>query len=135
MTHRIALRGPWEFEWLTPPVGTVVTGRGTLPADWLKLWGPQTGRIAWHRWFHKPTGLEIDERVWVVIEGPAGVVEIQLNGMPIEEFGRGSRLQVDLTTKLQARNRLSVVLTVGYVDEIAAANLTAVSLVIGSLGE
>ena len=135
MTHRIALRGPWEFEWLTPPVGTVATGRGALPADWLELWGPHIGRVAWHRWFHRPTGLEADERVWVVVEGPEGGIEIRLNDMPIEEFGRGGRLQVDLTTQLQARNRLSVVLTVGCADEIAAANLTAVSLMIGRVDE
>src|SRR3954469_25952021 len=79
--HTIRLRGPWQVEPLKrfvlqsdgtyKPVedGLPASGRMTMPADWSRLLGADfLGRVCYRRTFQKPTGLESDKRVWLVVE-------------------------------------------------------------------
>ena len=68
--HIIRLHGPWEYtplnedrETLPPP------GRITLPADWSETLGADfRGRVRYTRRFHRPTGLDGGQRVFLSIE-------------------------------------------------------------------
>jgi hypothetical protein len=56
LAHSFRLRDPWQCE--------------SLP----------TGEVRWSRGFHRPTGLEDDDELWLVISGlPAGA-RVTLNG-------------------------------------------------------
>ncbi len=77
--HVIRLRGPWQQE--------------PLPG----------GLIRYSRRFHRPTGLESGERVYLVV-GKAAAGEITLNG---QSFAAGSD-RSDITELLAANNLLSI---------------------------
>lgn len=110
MAHQIQLRSPWEFEWLTqPPDSQSETGRLTLPLDWQARWGSASGTVACRRWFHRPTHLDADEKVWLVAEGLQGCRRVLLNGELLAELASGlSSLHLDLTARLHVRNQLSM---------------------------
>lgn len=91
--HTIRLRGPWQVE----PVARFVleadgsyrldgeslppAARVTMPADWSATCGPDFfGRVRYRRVFHRPTGLESGERVFLVVEPPRSSASIILNG-------------------------------------------------------
>lgn len=89
--HSIRLRDPWDVE-------------------------PAAGGLRRHRrYFNKPTGLEPDDQVWVVIQGTVGLVELTLNGAsPAYVRGRGPSghgepSAFDVTTLLNLRNELVIV--------------------------
>lgn len=110
MPHQIQLRGPWEFEWLTtPPDGQPAAGRFTLPQDWRACWGETPGCVACHRWFHRPTNLEDNEQVWVVAEGLQGCRRFLLNGEHLADVDTEQpSIRIEVTTRLRARNQLSL---------------------------
>lgn len=114
MTHQIQLRGPWEFEWLTPPPdGQAAAGRFTLPLDWQARWGEVSGILACHRWFHRPTNLDENEEVWVVTEGLGGGRRVLLNGETLADVADDqSSVRLNVTAGLRIRNRLTLELAV-----------------------
>ncbi|MBW3539320.1 MAG: hypothetical protein KY476_03550 [Planctomycetes bacterium] len=112
--HRIQLRGPWDYEWIggerDPAQPT--SGRVKLPASWHELFGPVTGTVRFTRWFHCPTNLSADERVFVVLEGVGGRAVAAINDQPLGELANAAAAgEFDVTDRLAPRNRLCIVLT------------------------
>lgn len=134
MTHQIQLRGPWEFEWLTPPPdGQLAAGRFTLPLDWQARWGEVSGIVACHRWFHRPTNLDENEEVWVVAEGLSGGRRVLLNGETLADMANDqSSIWLDVTAGLHVRNRLTLELAVDTSMPAPAGIAGPVRLEIGS---
>lgn len=86
--HTIRLRGPWEYEPLEcmddrplPPSGKV-----KLPCDWHELLGDFRGTIRFRRAFHTPTGLNLGEQVWLIIDAFYEESSVKLNDKPLGEF-------------------------------------------------
>ena len=128
--HRIALKGPWYYEWL----GELAAGRGTqsgnrnpdniaaavpepdvrrvrMPSDWESLFGSQSGRVRFSRRFHCPTGLDSETRVFVSFTGLGGRGSVLLN----QQFLGGVHqcrepVCFDVTALLEPSNMLEVVL-------------------------
>jgi hypothetical protein len=81
--HVIRLRGPWHQE--------------PLPG----------GSVRYSRRFHRPTGLESGDRVFLVLDGSAAAVV--LNGQPLA-LGSG---RYDITELLAAKNLLELAAPAG----------------------
>jgi len=84
--HTIRLRGPWDFVPQEDPPGTT--------------------RCTRH--FHKPTGLDSGERVWLVIEGLAGTAQVSVNDTALAQASGMSLIRFDLTTLLRPHNELII---------------------------
>jgi hypothetical protein len=86
--HTIRLRGPWEHQTL------------------------EGGLVRYTRRFHRPTGLEGGERVWLIVDGRAA--DVSLNGQPLA----GARC--DVTPLLAPSNHLAIIITpVASTDALA----------------
>ena len=87
--HAIRLRGPWEYEPLEG-VGDAPlqpAGKVKMPCDWSgTLGGAFRGTVLFKRIFHTPTGLDLDEQVWLVFTAIRGQADVRLNGQPIGQF-------------------------------------------------
>lgn len=119
--HRMHLRGPWQFEWLSARPGAVdadlaqespstsASGRVKMPATWQSLFGRVSGRARFRRRFHRPTNLDANERVWIVFDGIGGSGHVLINGERLGQFDDGqSSLEFDVTGRLSASNELVV---------------------------
>ena len=95
--HTIRLAGPWQLESATDAVRT------RLPIEC-----PRGASVRAARRFGRPGRLDAGERVWLVIEGLSGEVEIWLNEESLEVVDGASRLRVDITDEMVADNWLSV---------------------------
>lgn len=113
--HRISLRGPWQYEWVSPPVGDVsqaTSGRTAIPVTWQELFGPIPGTTRFRRRFHRPTNLEPHEQVRILFENLGGSAVVSLNGTPLGTIPRGqSTAEFNVTNHLQPANELTVDLT------------------------
>jgi hypothetical protein len=69
LAHSFRLRDPWQRE------------------------AQNDGAVRWTRLFHRPTGLEPDDALWLVISGLPEGARVTLNGQPLAplEKGTGSR--------------------------------------------
>lgn len=123
MPHTIRLRGPWEYEPLPrglsrddrePPRGTVA-----MPGDWGGILGADfRGQVRFTRRFARPTGLDAETRVWLVIEEVDWQAAVALNGQSLGEVrfsGAPAEADVvpcparfDITTLLLLRNELTI---------------------------
>lgn len=111
--HRIRLRGPWEFEWLKAPAGLPEdrrTGRLTLPATWAEAFGFAPGTVRLYRRFGRPAEPDPDERAWLEIAAPEGVLSASLNGDWLGTLAAGV-VRFDVTDRLAWRNRLDLEVT------------------------
>ncbi|MEX2171447.1 MAG: hypothetical protein WD851_19165 [Pirellulales bacterium] len=87
--HAIRLRGPWEYEPLEvlgggplPPAGKV-----KMPCHWAATLGATfRGSVLFRRIFHTPTGLDLDEQVWLVFDAIRGRGDVHLNDQPLGQF-------------------------------------------------
>ena len=95
--HTIRLAGPWQLESATDAVRT------RLPIEC-----PRGAGFRAARRFGRPGRLDAGERVWLVIEGLSGQVEIWLNEESLEVVDGADRLRVDITDEMVADNWLSV---------------------------
>jgi hypothetical protein len=84
--HPIRLRGPWDAQPLADSPGLV--------------------RLT--RRFHRPTGLDGGERVWLAIDAPAAPSRVVLNGVLAGQPSRSSPFRWDITDLLQPYNELQV---------------------------
>ena len=84
--HRIRLRGPWRYEWLSAQEDHPPTGKAALPAEWRSLFGNTGGRVRFQRTFHAPTSLETATQVSLVFEGLGGADRLLLNGSDLTSF-------------------------------------------------
>lgn len=111
-THRIHLKGPWQYEWLGAGDAHLPfprSGRVTMPADWQSLFGERSGTARFTRRFHRPTNLEPHERVLLAFDGVGGAARIALNGRSlgvIDAPARSARFVV--TEFLSLNNELAV---------------------------
>lgn len=85
-----------------------------LPPD------PAAGRADWLRRFGMPTGLESGDRVWLVVESPAGC-GVALGEHSLPPVVAGTCRRYDVTAALQSRNDLVIVATVGVAPAVADA--------------
>jgi hypothetical protein len=119
--HPIRLRGPWQChalsQWQPQPGGwsEVTTelprpGRIKPPADWGDTLGPTfCGRVRYARHFNKPTGLQPQERVFLVVEGVDAHGRAALNGQSLGEIdGYALPASFDVTELLTSRNELVI---------------------------
>ena len=113
--HRIRLIGPWSFEW--QPASEMVSasnlpgeiaGTVKMPSDWRSLFGEYAGCVAFSRRFHRPTNLDPHEQVWIVLTGVGGDARVSLNGEELAQFRDGEAAEVDVTSRLQRFNELSI---------------------------
>ncbi len=116
MTHVIRLRGPWELEPVARfggcgelPAG----GRTRVPGDWGELLGDDfAGRVRYTRRFNRPTNLEPDERVWLVVAAVDHQARLALNGQPFAELSTGAAAaRDDITPLLRLHNVLEIEVT------------------------
>jgi len=109
--HQIRLRGPWTYEWLAdnPASEVAAAGRVRMPCDWKDCFGDSAGTARFSRVFHRPSHLETDERVRILIDGVGGTGSVAVNdhrvGMLHELTKTGA---YDVTDVLQPINRLVV---------------------------
>lgn len=104
--HRIRLRGPWQFEWLSSSVREPASGRISLPADWRDLFGTESGQVCFRRKFNRPTNLEPGTDVNLVFEGVGGTATVKLNGQSLESQTKSHRYRI--TEHLAPSNELQV---------------------------
>ncbi len=81
----------------------------TMPQSWQELFGPVDGVAIFERTFHRPTGLEPGDVVWLVLEEVRGHGQVLLRehrpgtleeSLPVYRF--------DITPWLQSSNRLRI---------------------------
>jgi hypothetical protein len=121
--HIIRLRGPWQLtpvkQWDLQPDGTYrpadhglpAAAKMTMPADWSATLGRDfIGRVRYTRSFHRPTGLDAGERVFLVVEPPrsSGVVELNRKRLGDLRWG-GAPLRVDVTNLLGGDEELEII--------------------------
>jgi hypothetical protein len=133
--HVIRLLGPWEYQWMPrraegPSVGTgpqsgqpvaqppqqgarAAVARLQLTSSawtWESLIEPQAaGQLRLARAFHVPTGLDSDERVWLVVDGADPSAEVLLNGQRLGATpGYAQSAPWDITDRLSPRNRVEL---------------------------
>jgi hypothetical protein len=107
MPHVIRLRGPWEFE-IESRSRENAPRRGTLhlPGDLARSLGDDfTAVVRLSRRFHRPTGLESGERVWLTTDKLDHQAAFTLNGQPLALNGA---LRAEVTSYLQASNVLTI---------------------------
>jgi len=90
--HVIRLRQPWQ--------------RQDLP-----------GKVCWRRAFHRPTGLDAGERVWLVVDRPLSGATVRLNGQPLGDVEQGTVGRLDVTDLLADRNALEIDVALAAPDE------------------
>lgn len=116
--HWIRLRGPWEVAWLAADGGTdpqqTAVRRVTLPASWQELFGQCGGTARFRRRFQRPTGLDPDERVRIVLEDVGGSIAARLNDVPLSPLydeDEPEKMCFDVTDLLQFTNLLTLDIT------------------------
>jgi len=112
-SHRIHLRGPWDFVW-RPAGGTdsetgSKSGTVTMPQEWRTLFGDVSGTALFRRRFHRPTNLELHERVMLVFTEIRGSGHVQLNGLSIGEFSAaGELVEFEISTAMKPFNEVAI---------------------------
>jgi len=120
--HIIRLRGPWQVEpvarfvlqadgtYLPDENNLPAAARVTMPADWSATCGPDFfGRVRYRRVFHRPTGLDAGERVFLVIEPARSSARVALQGMHLGFVEPGSLAgRFEITDRLEDDNQLEV---------------------------
>lgn len=138
--HRIRLRGPWQLEALArfqaqsgdldlTTAELPAPARMQMPADWSASFGDAFfGRVRYRRAFHKPTGLDLGERVFLVIEPPRSEGEAALNGVVLGRVA-GDTARFDITDRLDYDNLLEIVVThpAGRESKVTAGELAGLA--------
>ena len=104
--HAIRLRGPWRCQTsLEEP-----SQRCTVPGDWGELLGDDfRGEVIYSRNFGRPTGLEPEDSVELVIEQVDPQASVLLNGRLLGEIPPGGQAwRRSISDQLEARNELQV---------------------------
>lgn len=108
--HPIRLRGPWTVYGPGPAAPDSAPVTAHLPADWRTLFGDRAGRARFVRRFNRPTNLDVDERVYIVLANVGGAVTLRVNGEPVESAPAADRSACifDITSRLQPHNELEI---------------------------
>ena len=74
-----------------------------MPCDWGGTLGTDfRGTVLFRRVFHTPTGLDLDEQVWLAFDEVRTHANVHLNGQPVGEFS---------TSDCPARYNITALLT------------------------
>ena len=79
--HRIRLRGLWELYWVGAAADSVRKVR--LPMDFGELFEGRSGTVQLARRFHRPTNLEPEDEVALVVENLPKARNVTLNGQAV----------------------------------------------------
>jgi hypothetical protein len=80
-----------------------------LPAAWRDLFGERAGSARFTRRFNRPTNLDPNERVWIVLTDVPEDVRLQVNGRPLAAESRfHGEVAFDATSSLQDHNLLEI---------------------------
>lgn len=107
--YAIRLQGPWRYEWYAPDDPDAVSKSGTMrlpdPAARFEMRTCTSLRLK--RRFHRPTNLDADERVMVLLPGGCRPSSVEVNGQEVE-FPKivGDRPAADVTGQLRESNEL-----------------------------
>ncbi len=103
--HAIRLRRPWSKRVVDGDAPDASDGgRVDVPDDMADV---GAGCVEYERRFNRPTGIDVETRVWLDVGGWSGrLCEVRLNDEPLE-LGRPP-FRVDVTDKIAAHNRLFV---------------------------
>lgn len=123
IVHTIRLRGPWTFQLVS---AGELDASGADPADARTFPAPDglagripsdfRGRVVVERFFHRPTGLEHDTQVRLVVQSPVAF-RVALNDGDFAASA-GDSISLLVTERLQVRNRLRVELVIDEPDRI-----------------
>lgn len=103
-THRINLRGPWDYQFLGNQSGTEA-----MPREWRLLFGDRAGTATFRRKFHRPTNLDPHEQVLIVFTEVGGSGRVWINDQPVGDFtAHGELVEFEITKLLKPFNELSV---------------------------
>jgi len=83
------------------------THRMKLREPWLRKVCGET--LEFRRAFHRPTNLDVNERVYVAIVQSTIAATVTLGGQPLGELLQGADAAFDVTELLEERNRLAIV--------------------------
>ncbi len=115
LSHVIRLRGPWEYEPLSPSAASSPSvqpspGRVKLPTDWADLRSRNlSGRVRFRRRFHRPTGLSPHQQVVIVVEQVPPATAVALDDRPLGQTREaGTPTEFDITTRLRDSNVLTL---------------------------
>jgi len=109
LPHRMNLKGPWRYTWLSDSSESKPSGRITMPVDWRSAFGEVSGSIRFERNFNLPSNLEAHERVFVVLDGVGGAARVNVNAAGLGTIAPpGGEAAFDVTELLQPSNRLVV---------------------------
>jgi len=103
-THRINLRGPWDYQF-----DGNLSGTEAMPREWRALFGDRAGTATFRRKFHRPTNLDPHERVLIVFTEVGGSGRVSINGKQVDEFSaEGELVEIEITAFLKPFNELAV---------------------------
>jgi hypothetical protein len=119
--HIIRLRGPWRWEvveQIAPAEPAAVSsGRQHQPADWADILGGSfRGAVRYRRVFHEPTGLEPDQRVWLVVTGVRSHAKVELDGQLLGEAQGDKPAEFPIAAHLRPTCELAITVTHGDID-------------------
>jgi hypothetical protein len=82
-----------------------------MPADWAAAFGGDfLGRVRYIRPFNSPPGLQLDERVWLVVEPQRSRAIVMIVGEALGSVGAdGPAERFDITHRLLSHNRLEII--------------------------
>lgn len=111
--HVIRLAGPWECEVLRTDSGSptsTTSQRIQPPLNCGALFGSDfRGQVRFRRRFNRPTNLDPQEAVWLVIENGEAHGRVGLNELSIGELrSDASQAEFDITPSLQTHNDLTI---------------------------
>lgn len=123
--HRIRLRGPWQCEILSRLVAAEdgslasvaveepLNGAVAVPGDLAEVAGPGfSGQARLSRAFHRPTGLDPHERVWLMVDAAGSEAIVALNGQTLGAAAAGeSPAAFDITERLAPDDVVTLELT------------------------
>jgi hypothetical protein len=95
--HRIHLKGPWQS---LGPDGPV---RVKLPQDWEAFITAATGELRLARRFHRPTGIDDDTRLAIVVPEAWNVRSLTINGREVPQTSTSEGVKKhDATEEIRA---------------------------------
>jgi beta-mannosidase len=138
VVHQIRLHGPWQAE----IVELIDSGsnqafanqfRLKVPGDWSPWLGHEfLGTVRLERPFGRPTGLTVEQQVWLSIECVDFSARIWLNDVELGTHQLGSPpVRFPVHSLLQARNRLRIEVEM----PLGASRTTRAGLAGGILGD
>jgi hypothetical protein len=112
-SHRIHLKGPWDYSWQgeadARPETFAPTGTVAMPRDWRSIFGQNPGTAQFRRKFHRPTNLDPHEHVMLVLTEVRGRGSVRLNEKEVGVItGTGNLVEFEITASMKPFNELVI---------------------------